>query len=107
MKEGHVRLAPVKHRQAIFTTFCPGDLPAELVCQRLHTITDAKDRKAALINIAGSKRGTGDIDAGRSAGKDKTLRLQCCHYSPWGIMGDDLRVDAALPHAPGDQPAIL
>src|SRR3990172_991914 len=81
--------------------------PPELVSQELHTVADAQDRQTALEDIGGRRGGSMLIDTGGPTREDEPLGVQGSYALPRGVVGQKLTVDLALPHAAGDEKAIL
>src|ERR671932_2162639 len=73
----------------------------------LGTVADAQHRQTRLKYVWRARRRARVVDACRAAGEDDALRPQCFHAFPRRVTGQQLTVDAALPHSPGDELAVL
>jgi len=84
-----------------------GYLTAKLVHHHLHAIADSQDRKSAVIDPGGRKRRSRLINRGRATGEYDTLWVKGRYLLPRCVVGNDLAINPALSHPPGDKPAVL
>ncbi len=83
------------------------DAPAELLRHQLHAVADAEHRHACVEQACVDRGGARRVDGGGASGED-----HCASPAAGNLRGRDrcrheLRVHAAVAHAPGDELRIL
>ena len=97
----------MKHRRAVLLLVPWGHPPAQLMHQGLHTVADAQQRQPPFKHPIGDQRGPIGVHAGGAARQDDALGVHVADRLPVVGHRGYLGVDFQLPHAPGDQVAIL
>ena len=83
------------------------DLAAELGAEGLLAIADAEDRQVQLEDLLRGARRLGAGHRGRAAGEDDGAGAEVADALGRRVEGQDLAVDAALAHPPGDELGYL
>src|SRR5215210_8118003 len=106
-REEEAMLLYAEVRAAILPYLDGPDLSAQVQRHQLHPVADTQDRHAKLKDPLVHPRRPLTVDAARSSGKDNALRFARRDLLDGRIIGEHLRVDARLTHAPGDQLRVL
>src|SRR5215207_6965893 len=94
-------------RAAVLPYLDSPDLSAQVQRHQLHPVADTQDRHAKLKDPLVHPRRPLTVDAARSSREDDALRFARRDLLDGRIVGDHLRVDARLAHAPGYQLGVL
>src|SRR4029079_3898544 len=107
LAEQQAALLEVHRRLAVLADARVADGAAERRRHRLHPVADAEHRDAELEQPGVDVRCARLVDRGRPSGQDDPRRVAGRHLGGGRIVRDDLGVDTALTHAPGDQLGVL
>ena len=92
-------------RNAIFAALAFLDFPAEVMSEKLVAVADAEHGWAGAEQVRINIRTAGFVNAGRPAGDDNAFARP--QHGSGCIAWLDVRIDAQLANAPGDQVRIL
>ena len=97
---GELRAAELRHAGAL-------DGAAEVLRHQLHAVADAEHGHAELEQLRVDLRRVVGVDRRRPAAQDQRERAARTDAGRVIRVGDELGVDPALPHPPGDQLRVL
>ncbi len=88
---------------AVLALVAGRDASAERVREQLHAVADAEHRAAPRRDVRGQRGRAVLVDGGRPAGEHEALDPQVVRVLGRRVPGHELRVDAGLADAAGDQ----
>jgi len=77
------------------------------MCDKLHAVADAENRHTEIVDFAIHLRSLGCVNAGWTARENDARWLQLRNGRSLGVIGNNLGVNLALPHAAGDDLGVL